>query len=340
MRKRKRKSPIKACLAALFLALAVLAGPRAAAAEAVIHLRNGDRITGQIKSETATEITVQTGSLGLVAIPIGEIARREEKSTVAAPSAPTPQGAATNAPAAAPTPAPAATPPVAATPAPKPKPAAPKRWNSEIQFGLNLRYSTKDQQEALVIAKSTYAKDRLREILDYSFNHGQINGVQSANRMNGSSKTEYDLSPRVYAFGLGGASYDEIRRIDRQFEVNPGIGYQWLKTPDLVLKTEVGFGYQDQFYSNGREVNSFSGRLAGIYTWRIWDKLMADGRMEYFPNVEAFNQYRFRFESTLRYPLMKNLSLNMILIDVYDTQSPPNVDHNDLQIRSAIGVKF
>jgi len=81
-------------------------------------------------------------------------------------------------------------------------------------------------------------------------------------------------------------------------------------------------------------------RLAGIMTWRIWDKLMEDLKVEYFPNVKSVDEYRFRLESTLRYPLLKNLSLNLIVVDLYDTQAPPGVQNNDLQVRSALGIKF
>jgi putative salt-induced outer membrane protein YdiY len=300
----------------------------ARAADVIIHLRNGDRLTGAISSESPTEITLQTATLGKITIPVGQILKREQVVASGATNV-VATAVSTNKPA---TPA---TPVAAVT-----KPKEPKHWNSELQFGLNLRYSATDQQESLVVAKSTYANKHFREILDYNFTYGRTEGIKSANRMSGSAKTEYDLSPRSYLFGLAGAGYDEIRKIDRQFEIDPGFGYQWIKTPDLVLKSEVGLGYQDQFFHNKSEVNTYSGRLAGIFTWRIYDKLMADGRVEYFPNLLSIDEYRFRVESTLRYPLFKNLSLNLIVIDLYDTQTPPGVQNNDLQLRSALGIKF
>jgi hypothetical protein len=47
-----------------------------------------------------------------------------------------------------------------------------------------------------------------------------------------------------------------------------------------------------------------------------------------------------RGESTLRYPLLQNLSINLNVIDLYDTAAPPGVEPNDLQVRSALGIKF
>lgn len=335
MPKIKRNANFLVLICAAALALG------AQAADVIIHLRNGDRLTGNISGETPTEVTLQTATLGKIVVPVGQILKREEVVATAAGSTNTVAVATTttNAPSAAPKPA--ATPTPTPTPAPvatKPKP--PKLWNTELQFGLNLRYTTRDQQEALVIAKSTYAKGHFREILDYNFTWGKTEETQTANRMAGSAKSEYDLTPKWYLFGLGGAGYDQIRLIERQWEINPGIGYQWVKKPDFVFKTEVGMSYQDQHFENGNEVNTFAGRLAGIFTWRIYDKLTADGRLEYFPNIKDINEYRLRGESTLRYPLLQNLSINLNVIDLYDTEAPPGVEPNDLQVRSALGIKF
>jgi hypothetical protein len=344
MPKRRRSAN---CLILLRLAVAAFVACGLQAADVIFQLRNGDRLTGAVISETPTEITIKSKALGKITIPAAEVEKRE--TVVVKPTAP-----ATNAVAAVTTPAPSATnqtsnatnkPPatIAAKPAPPaaaPKPQEPKHWNTEIQLGMNLRYTTRDQQEALVVAKSTYAKNRFREILDYNFTWGRTEDLQTANRMAGSTKSEYDINPKWYAFNVGAGGYDEIRKIDREFELDPGIGYNIVKKPKLVLKGEVGFGYHDQFFADGHELATYSGRLAGIFTWRIYDKLMADGRMEYFPNVKAIDQYRLRFESTLRYPLLKNVSLNLIVIDLYDTEAPAGVENNDLQVRTAIGMKF
>jgi putative salt-induced outer membrane protein YdiY len=334
----------KTTRSANFILSAALAACLTLAARAadnfIIHLRNGDRLTGKIVDENATELTLQTPTLGKITIPVGQILKREEIVATIAPAAGATNSVAsattTNAPATA---AKAPTTPTAPA-AVVTKPAQPKHWNTELQFGLNLRYTTTDQQEALVIAKSTYAKDHFREILEYNFTWGKTADTQTANKMYGSSKTEYDLTKKWYAFGLVGAGYDEIRLIDRMVEADPGVGYTWIKTPDFVLKTEIGFGYQDQIFKNAPDAESYSGRLAGIFTWRIYDKLTTDTKLEYFPNLLAVNQYRFRGESTLKYPLSKVLSLNLNVIDLYDTQAPPGVEKNDLQLRSSVGIKF
>jgi hypothetical protein len=81
-------------------------------------------------------------------------------------------------------------------------------------------------------------------------------------------------------------------------------------------------------------------RIAEIFAWRIWEKLTADAKVEFFPNLEDIGRYRLRLEGTLRYPVSKMLSLNLDLIDLYDTNPAQNIPNNDLQIRSSLGVTF
>ena len=59
-----------------------------------------------------------------------------------------------------------------------------------------------------------------------------------------------------------------------------------------------------------------------------------------FNDLDELGEYRLRIESTLRYPVSKRLSLNLDVIDLYDTRPPETVNPNDLQIHSTIGVAF
>jgi hypothetical protein len=62
--------------------------------------------------------------------------------------------------------------------------------------------------------------------------------------------------------------------------------------------------------------------------------------VEYTPQWDDVSQFKIRGEANLRYWLLNNLSLNLTVIDLYDTRVATGIDENDLQIRSSIGVKF
>src|ERR1051326_7672882 len=72
---RKTKRSVKSIF---IVALAGCLAFAANAADLIIHLRNGDRLTGKIVGESPTEVTLQTPTLGKITIPVGQILKREE----------------------------------------------------------------------------------------------------------------------------------------------------------------------------------------------------------------------------------------------------------------------
>jgi hypothetical protein len=335
-------------LPAMFLCVLLLVSP-AVAQNVVIHLKNGDRITGRVLSESTNAVTV-TNFLGAIQIPLNEIARREALPAPAPATNSTSAAAITNA--APSTNLTATVPPpevkkkepkppmVPANPEATPIATTPSFWKHDLRFGLNMRYADKDSQEFLTILKSTYGKAPFRNIFDVNFKYGKVEGVLSANSLAASEKTEYQLSPKSYVFNLIGGGFDEIRRIDAQFEFGPGFGMELLKKTNFVWKSEIGFNYQKQYRADDTHLTSYSLRVAEIFAWRIWEKLTADLKLEAFPNMKEFGEYRLRLESTLRYPVSPLLSLNLDVIDLYDSQPAREVKPNDLQIRSTIGITF
>jgi hypothetical protein len=343
---KKRLSDLWSLLAIVLLAL-LLSAP-VAAQGVIIHLKNGDRLSGQLLSETTNSVRLTNSLLGNFEVPLAEISRREIVSPpVAVPVTNAPpvvtgtNTTTTTTNVAAPLPPKEAKPPLSpANPEATPIASTPSFWKHDLRFGVNLRYATKDSHEFLAILKSTYGKAPFRHIFDVNFKYGRVEDALAANSLSASEKTEYQLSPRSYTFGLIGGGYDEIRKIDYQFEVGPGFGIEILKLTNFVWKGEIGFNFQQQNRADNTRQNTYSVRIAEIFAWRVWDKLTADLKAEFFPNLDEFGEYRLRIESTLRYPVSKRLSLNLDIIDLYDTRPPQDVSQNDLQIRSTIGVTF
>ncbi|MBI4325605.1 MAG: DUF481 domain-containing protein [Chloroflexi bacterium] len=314
----------------------------------ILHLRNGDRLSGFVLLEDAGHLTLTNPALGKVVVPISQIERREKTGAgedgKPAGRAPASMSETAPKPVIRPDSKPPAAPDATApkTPA-EPVPAkGPNRWTAEAQIGTNLRYSAKEQQDYYVTGKATYGWDRLRQIMDYSFAYGKTEGILSANRMTGSSKTEWNTSKKWYVYNLAGAGYDEIRKTELQYEIGPGMGYELINSTNynVVVKSELGMSFQDQCRADGTRLSTYSARIAETFVWKVRDKLTIDGRVEYFPNVESLEDYRIRAETNLRYPLSKHLSLNLTVIDLYDTLPASGVTPNDLQIRSAVALKF
>jgi len=308
------------CAGALLL-LALLSRPLSGAETVTLTLRNGDRITGTLTSENTNHVVLSTPWIKELSIPTAQISKRERIIDKA--PGPVPGAGAT-----------------AGTTSPELKRKPARLLAGEINLGADLGFSEKNRQLYAGKAKVIFAWERLKNTFDYDFSYGRTAGILSANRMDGFSKTDFDLGHRFYVYNLGGAGYDEIRKINLRYEIGPGTGYHLVQRTNLLLNTEFGADYQAQDLIDNTTTKLFFYRFAENVTWQFNSRLSMDEKFEFFPRVEEFDQYRFRFETNFRYHLMANLSLNLTVIDQYDTQPPDAVTRNDLQLRSSVGVKF
>jgi len=346
-------------LATIFLLLVVL---RSANGQPLhLYLRNGDRVTATILAEDNSRVVVSNALIGRFIIPLGEIQRREPVVIQAATEpAAKPRGSGTN--------TVAATPPLTpemrkrlddlaqiymanqisasefqrrrADLLSQPKTPVPSHWSGEILSGVDLGYGAKSRQNFSGRFKLNYADKRIHNAFDYLFTYGHTDGALSANRMDMTDKLDINLTPRYYVYGLGGAGYDEIRRIDYYLQAGPGVGEHVIKRTNFVLNVEGGFSYQLQNFEEGKDSFLFYYRLAEDSKWSITPKFIVDQKLEYTPQWDNFGQYKVRGELNLSYWILHNLSLNLTVIDLYDTRVAQGIDRNDLQIRSSIGVKF
>ncbi len=312
----------------------------------ILFLKNGDRIAGTVVSEDTNRVVITTTWVKELAVPLAQIARREKapQETPApkpAPPPPAAQGAVTNI---VPSAKAGTTAPVVVAPQPKPKP---KHWKGELKVGADFLLGAVDRENYYGRFKLVYElpyptnpKQFFRDIFDYGVDYGKTGGVLSANRMDASDKADFDIGrEKWFAYNSVGAGYDEIRRIDLHYEGGPGIGYHVFSLSNFVANAESGLNYQAQYRSDNTTSERVFYRLAEDVTWKLNKQFTFTEKFEFFPEVDL-SEYRARFESTVSYGIWQHVSLNLTVVDLYDTQPAQSVPNNDLQIRSSLGFTF
>jgi len=322
-----------------------------------LELKNGDRITGQILSETNSRVLLSNAWSAAISIPLADITKRTPMTNLIAGAAATnvvAAGTGTNKVPA--TNAVALAKAVASTNTLFTSPLL-KNWHGDIQAGVDLSFSERDRQVYNAKAKLIYARNRFKTLFDYDMTYGRSQVEEpdlstanprdtksvskvDANRMNGSIKTDFDLTKKWYVYNLAGMGYDEIRKIDLRYEVGPGTGYRLVQASNFFLNVEWGVTYQKEERADDMDSSNFYARLAENATWKITPRLTWDEKLEYFPQIDDPGEFRMRFETNLRYALLQNVFFNLSVIDIYDSMPAASVMKNDLQIRSSIGVKF
>ena len=337
----------RAGVGALLAGLLLFANP-GGAQPLVLHLHNGDRLTGTLVSESTNGVVLATGWNPALTIPLDSIARREipatnaPATTAAATSAPPPEAPKPAAPLAAP-PAPAATTAAAA----KPQPKAPSRWKTELKLGTDMIRGARDRDIYFGTLAVTYARPYednpklfFRNRTDYRADYATTDGRETSDRMFGSNKTDFDLTERLFLYNFMALGYDDVRRIDLQYEVGPGAGYRLIRTPKFALNLEAGLNYQMQERELNPDIEAWQSRLGQDLTWRVYDRITLTQKATLLSNIEDLEEYQMRFEANLAFGLVKNLSFNLTALYLYDTRPARGVTRNEFQLRSSLGLTF
>lgn len=331
----------------------------------VVFLKNGDRLTGEITSQNDRRVVLKTAITGRITIPRDQVDKIMTAAAVAAAAATPPTNA--------PTPtAIVATPAAPAAPAPKPTasapPAAPAtaasittnapalseswipgwlsgawtNWHGNVQFGANMGMGTTDRYSIFANASASKKWGRTTSLVNYNINYGVVNDVANANRMAGGTKVDVELNQdrRLYTYGQGGAGYDRIRQISLEYIVGAGMGYRFINRPRLVLAGELGSQYQVFNYFSTADRENVAARLAENITTKIGKDVSITQTLGFTPGIQELSDYQIRFGFTLSLPLFKPLTLNLNVINEYDSQPAPGVSNNDLQLSTTIGVNF
>jgi hypothetical protein len=321
------------------LLLAVL--PFLVRSETVLfHLKGGDRLAGTVLSESSNAVVIVTRWASEVSLPADQIEAREVlpdptatnniAATVVAPTNESP-----------------ASPAAPANELAKPAKPRAKQWWADAKVGVDLIRGAKDReiyygQFALRYARpyATKPRESFRNTLEYRVDYSQTDGVESSDRMYGSDKVDLDIGRDLFVYNFAGAGYDDVRRIEFQYEVGPGFGVHVLRRTNLVVNIEGGLNYQSQERIGAERVEALYGRVAQDVMWRLDSAVTLSQRAALLTRLDEPEQMQLRVEATFGVAIMKNVSFNLTAIEIYDTRPVPGVSPNEFQLRSAIGLAF
>lgn len=317
-----------------------------AAQNAILQLKSGDQVSGVIISVGTNQLVISNAWAGVLSVPVAQIAGCKAGTNppiemIAAIPAP-----ATNEPAKV---ALAGTKPAVSKPAPAPAAKPKGAWHGQINVGLDSLIAATSQQDYFGKFKLTYLKPYqsnpkhfFRNTTQVSGQYQRTDGKQSANRANGNNKTDFDLAGSYYGYSSAGVGFDEVNKIDLQYQVGPGLGRHMIQTDDTALDFESGVDYETQYRRDADNLESFFLRLAEDWDWKIKKNLKLSQKFAFYPNLEPVNagQYRFDFSSTLSYGFWENLTLDLTLDDSYNTEVVTGVQRNEFEARISLGATF
>lgn len=213
-------------------------------------------------------------------------------------------------------------------------------WNSSAAAGLTL---TRGNSQTLLFTAGVQTA-RKTPSDEYSFGvdgaYGKNSSVKSADLLHAFGQWNHLFSERAFSYVRLDGLRDGIADINYRVSLSPGAGYYFIKEKNTTLAGEAGpgvvfqeLGHDDNVYVTLRLAERFEHKFNSGGA-RIWQSL------EFLPQLDKLDNYIVNAEIGVESALSKNLSLQVVLDDSFDSRPATSRLKNDVKLVSGIKYKF
>ncbi len=219
-----------------------------------------------------------------------------------------------------------------------------KRFSNETSFAL---VNTTGNSDTLAVAGKNEMKYKFTEKWTGSWVAGGLynksDGDKTAERYFTDLRTDYAITDRWYAYGLGTWLRDKFAGFDNRFAIGPGVGYKFLIGPKHFLKGETGLNYAYEDYSDPDEdaEQFMEGRLFGKYEWAFTEKTKFSQGVEYLQSFKTGDAWKLNSETALTTDLTDILALKVSYSVFYNNDPrPSDLDKTDTILATSLVVNY
>lgn len=217
-----------------------------------------------------------------------------------------------------------------------------KRLEGSIDFGFSFT-SGNDQYQTELAATTTYrtGDHSFTASVDSSFS-GQTEGSSlTRNQFNFDYRKQ--LSPRWYAGGLFDLLRSDQQSLKLRTSVGALLGRNVTQTERTRLSVFGGLVGTRENYSEslGKPKSTNADAIAGVdFTTFRFSSTDIRSRFSLFPSLTTPGRTRLQLTSDLRIKIVKDLWWGFHVYENFDSKPPVRADKNDLGVSTSLGWKF
>ncbi len=146
-------------------------------------------------------------------------------------------------------------------------------WSGQGELGLS--YSTGNSEETGITLGLKLARDgidwhhKIRATVDYE----ETDGKKTDEQYLVGYEFNYDLSDRIFAFGLVQYERDPFQGFKSRYSAGGGLGYHIIMEDHMTLSAKAGPGWRHTENTDGTSDSSVAGLIAADFDWHITDNI-------------------------------------------------------------------
>ncbi len=219
------------------------------------------------------------------------------------------------------------------------------KWTGSLNIGASYSDGNTSRRSAHTAAKAQRRgkEDRITADASWDYSEDKASGtwVLTQRRTSGGLKYDYFLSKKSYVYGTARATGDTLADLELRFIAGAGYGYQWVEEEDLRFATEVGLSY---FNENYRSMTPSTDTIAARAAYALYYEINEDVKflqdVEAYPGLESSDDIYVTKDSRLQMSLTDDMFAQLQWILEYDNTPSPGLDRVDHRFNLSVGWTF
>ena len=182
-----------------------------------------------------------------------------------------------------------------------------------------------------------------RYFLDGSALRAESDGEETSNKFLLEGRWERVFTERFFGLLTGGFSRDTFSGYDYRVFGGPGIGYDFIKTDQHIVKGLLSFiYYYDEFSVSDKGTDDYlAGKATLKYEGKIRENLTFKETFNYFASFEDTDRFFVDSDTSMEVKINSTLSLGVSFLINYQNELPsPDLQHTDTTFLTKLIVDF
>jgi hypothetical protein len=233
-------------------------------------------------------------------------------------------------------------------------------WAGMFDLGLSVTQGNSSTTALAVAGKASRIVPKSKLTLYYtsvySKDTAQDPSVTNANSKHGGIRYEYNLIPRVYAFGFTDFDSDALQNLDLRNVLGGGLGYHLIARKETQFDVFGGGSFNQEYFGSYVTENpapppatiavASESRHSGevlvgeTLSTKLGPRTTISEQLTFFPNLSSTGDYRVTFDASATTKINSWLGWQVTFSDRYITNPPLGLKGNDLLLSTGLRVTF
>jgi putative salt-induced outer membrane protein YdiY len=162
----------------------------------------------------------------------------------------------------------------------------------------------------------------------------------TANAIRGGSRYELNGTDKMFTYGFVDLEYDEFQSLDLRNVLGGGFGYHVVKNDRMRFDVYGGGAFNQEFFNNDITRRSAELTVGEEFNYTLTDRTSFNERLTLYPNLSQTGEYRLQFDTGLVTDVFRWMSWNVTFSDRFLSNPVNGREQNDILLTTGVRLVF